>query len=58
MQAGKPAFAAQCHLSRGVSEAFLQKTGILRKLREVPWYEPATALAVSKPRGDDKCTND
>jgi hypothetical protein len=26
--------------------------------REVPWYEPATALAVSKPRGDDKCTND
>ena len=24
-------------------------------IREVPWYEPATALAVSKPRGDDKC---
>jgi hypothetical protein len=31
-QAGKHAFAAQCHLSRGVPETFLKKTGILSKL--------------------------
>ena len=36
MQAGKPVFAAQCHLSRGVSEAFLQKIGILSRLLSSP----------------------